>query len=128
MRSLKEMVNNNQRVTFQYYRDGDLWYTTECGFKFPVPISDIGNATFNASDKAILFMRYIRKFMEKCAQENDGGANGRISSNAPNMTSIRNSNYLRKPELILEDTLPLENYFEVSNQIRASIDNGYESQ
>lgn len=64
MNSLKDMVNNNQRVFFRFYRDSNLWYTTECGFEFPVPISDIGNATFLYEDRAILFMRYIRKHME----------------------------------------------------------------
>lgn len=52
-------------VDFQYYRDGNLWYqASESGLVFPVPIEDIGNATFHRSDKAILFMRYIRKHLE----------------------------------------------------------------
>jgi hypothetical protein len=61
MRTLKEMVVNNQKVRFTFYRDGQLWYETECGFRFPVPIMDAGTATFLAEDRAILFMRYIRK-------------------------------------------------------------------
>ena len=63
MRTLKEMIVNNQRVRFCFYRDGQLWYETECGFQFPVPIADTGTATFMAEDRAILFMRYIRKYM-----------------------------------------------------------------
>ena len=63
-RTIKEMVRNNQKVVFRFYRDGQLWYATECGFEFPVPISDAGTATFLAQDRAILFMRYIRKYME----------------------------------------------------------------
>lgn len=51
-------------VKFQYYRDGQLFYQTEAGLVFPVPVEDIGNATFLAEDKAILFMRYIRKFLD----------------------------------------------------------------
>lgn len=52
-------------VDFQYYRDGNLWYeTSETKLIFPVPIEDIGNATFHRSDKALLFMRYIRKHLE----------------------------------------------------------------
>jgi len=43
--------------------DGQLWYETECGFRFPVPIAEAGTATFLAEDRAILFMRYIRKYM-----------------------------------------------------------------
>jgi hypothetical protein len=61
MRTVKEMVINNQKVRFSFYRDGYLWYETECGFRFPVPVSEAGTATFLAEDRAILFMRYIRK-------------------------------------------------------------------
>jgi hypothetical protein len=61
MRTVKEMIVNNQKVRFSFYRDGHLWYETECGFRFPVPIADAGTATFLAEDRAILFIRYIRK-------------------------------------------------------------------
>ena len=63
MRTLKDMIVNNQKVRFSFYRDGELWYETECGFRFPVPISDCGTATCLAEDRAILFMRYIRKHL-----------------------------------------------------------------
>ncbi len=52
-------------VRFRYYRDGELTYATEDGFLFPVPTEDAGGATFLAEDKAILFMRYIRKQVDK---------------------------------------------------------------
>lgn len=58
--NIKDMVKD-KTVQFSHYFDGALWYKTECGFEFPVPIEDIGNSTFLAVDKAILFMRYIRK-------------------------------------------------------------------
>jgi len=59
----------NQQVHFQYYRDKDLWYKTDSGFLFPVPISDAGTATFLREDKAILFMRYIRRYKEEVNKE-----------------------------------------------------------
>lgn len=68
MRTLKDMIVNNQKVRFSYYRDGQLWYETECKFLFPVPAEDAGTATFLAEDRAILFMRYIRKQMDVVAQ------------------------------------------------------------
>ena len=61
MRTLKEMIIHHQKVRFCFYRDGTLWYETECGFRFPVPIAEAGTATFAAEERAILFMRYIRK-------------------------------------------------------------------
>lgn len=65
MMNIKDMVKDDAYVYFEYYRDGALWYVTEVGsFLFPVPIEDIGNATFLNQDRAILFMRYIRKHMK----------------------------------------------------------------
>jgi hypothetical protein len=68
--SIKQYIQGN--VKFIYYRDGDLWYITERDFKFPVPISDVGNATFLAEDKAILFMRYIRKHLDVVNKKDNG--------------------------------------------------------
>ena len=64
MLTLKEMVSDNKQVTFVEYRQGNLWYSTEDGFKFPVPIEDIGTATFAATEKALLMMRYMRKHLD----------------------------------------------------------------
>jgi hypothetical protein len=75
-KKLMQMVGNNNQVQFVRYHDGQLWYvvaytTGVLGlpmdgeyFEFPVPVSDIGTATFLAKDRAMLFMRYIRKHME----------------------------------------------------------------
>lgn len=81
---LKRMVSNNNKATFVRYFNNELWYRVtfhdECEvvgefhsdgglhletFDFAVPISDIGNATFQAEEKALLLMRYIRKFLEQ---------------------------------------------------------------
>lgn len=61
--SIKDMVKDGKQVTFVRYKEKELWYVTECGFEFPVPIDDAGEATFLARDKAMLFMRYIRKHL-----------------------------------------------------------------
>ncbi|MCF7823655.1 MAG: hypothetical protein K9N35_05735 [Candidatus Marinimicrobia bacterium] len=64
---LKDMVNRGQKVRISSYSSGNLWYITENGFEFPVPVHDrkeVGNATFMAEDKAIYFMRYIRKHIQ----------------------------------------------------------------
>ena len=62
--SLKDMVKDKKTVSFEFYRKGELWYSTECGFMFPVPIEDTGDGTFLKNDKALLFMRYIRKHLK----------------------------------------------------------------
>lgn len=60
------------KVHFLYYRANHLWYKCDNDFTFPVPISDIGDATFMAEDKAILFMRYIRRQLEIIADSTGG--------------------------------------------------------
>jgi hypothetical protein len=62
--NIKDMVKDQKKATFLHYKNGELWYTTECGFQFPVPISDVGTATLLSQDKALLLMRYIRKHLE----------------------------------------------------------------
>lgn len=65
--NLKDMVKGGQKVRISFYSRGSLWYITDSGFEFPVPVGDrgeVGNATFLAEDKAIYFMRYIRKYIQ----------------------------------------------------------------
>ena len=59
--SVKEMVSDGKTVKFKSYRKGILYYQTESGFVFEVPATDCGDAEFLNQDKAILFMRWIRK-------------------------------------------------------------------
>ena len=72
MIDIKRAVGSKDKkltVTFAYYRDGCLWYMTEHSELFPVPVDDIGNATFLAEDTALLFMRYMRKWNSKLEKE-----------------------------------------------------------
>ncbi len=75
---LKTLLKGNT-VRFARYRKGYLYYTicepsvypipvpseTLVTWEFPVPIDDCGDATFPATEKAIMFMRYIRKAQEE---------------------------------------------------------------
>jgi len=65
--NIKEIVKN-QKAHFVFYRDQSLFYETDNGYQFPVPISDAGSATLNHEEKAILLMRYIRKHIERTEQ------------------------------------------------------------
>ncbi len=51
----------DRKVYLKYYREGSLYYETELGLIFEVPISDTGNGTFNAEEKAIGFVKWIRE-------------------------------------------------------------------
>jgi len=69
---IKELVGNGNKVTFDSYRQGHFYYNVPRlavdeddvfldVYQFTVPIEDIGTATLLAEDKAITFMRWIRK-------------------------------------------------------------------
>jgi hypothetical protein len=75
---IKDIIKDNF-VTFVRYRQGYFYYkiwvkrpldspeSTQPllrAYSFPVPLSDIGDATLEEHDKAIIFMRYIRKAIE----------------------------------------------------------------
>ena len=62
--NIKDIVKDGKLVHFSRYRKGELIYTTEDGLDFPVPIEDAGDGVFLATDKAMFFMRYIRKHLE----------------------------------------------------------------
>ena len=66
--NIKDIVKDNF-CHFQKYRKGNLYYRVMIYgngevYEFPVPTEDCGDATFPSSDKAILFMRYIRKAID----------------------------------------------------------------
>jgi hypothetical protein len=61
MFTLKELVGPGKTVHFVMYRKGYLHYKTSDGFDFAVPADDCGDGVFLNEDKAMLFMRYIRK-------------------------------------------------------------------
>ena len=67
MNNIKDMVKD-KNVTFVYYRENELWYVTECGFEFPVSTDDVGTGAMLAQDKAIMYMRWIRKHMALIAE------------------------------------------------------------
>ena len=67
--NIKDLVKGTQ-VKFLYYRNQELWYEIEGkDFRFAVPVSDTGEATFLPTDKALIFMRYIRKAIENSKSE-----------------------------------------------------------
>lgn len=58
-------VKGDKRVEFSFYRDGELWYRVKgTDFEFPISGEDLKGAIFYKEDKAILFMRWIRKHIK----------------------------------------------------------------
>ncbi len=63
MTKIKDMVKDNKKAQFLFYRDEQLWYITDDGFEFPIPIEEAKGATFVPEFKAITLMRWIRKHL-----------------------------------------------------------------
>jgi hypothetical protein len=70
---IKTIVKGTTAV-FSHYRKGLMYYTVEfidpahpnykVKYLFPVQLEDIGDATLEASEKAITLMRYINKALK----------------------------------------------------------------
>lgn len=122
---IKKLVTprNEKKVYFLFYRDMSLYYVTDPsddfpeGLEFPVPISDIGNATFLATDKACLFMRYIREHLESVKK-------ARLAGLSPDKVKLLIVKLKENPTTILDfDHSILTKELEEYDYIR---DNGHE--
>lgn len=67
--NIKDLVKG-KTAKFVSYRDGNFLYTVD-EFEFPVPLDDINGATLLSEDKAIFFMRWIRKHIQQIEQSNN---------------------------------------------------------
>jgi hypothetical protein len=78
---IKEHVNRGQMVHFEYFRDEEFWYRTDKGLLFPVSLKEAsaGRATFLAHDKAIYYMRWIRRYVAACKEEVAGTVPARLA-------------------------------------------------
>ena len=65
MVNVKEHITGNQKVRFEFCRDAILFYRTEKGLLFEVPITDTRKGCFTAEDRAMLYMKWIRKQLEE---------------------------------------------------------------
>lgn len=71
---IKNLIQNNT-VKFSHYREGNFYYNITAplepdeffirNYQFIVPADDIAGATLKNSDKAIFFMRWIKKAMDE---------------------------------------------------------------
>lgn len=64
-----DFVKGDNKVYFQLFRQGILYYSVKKNhstewYTFPVPVTDVGHASMLATDKAITYMRWIRKAIE----------------------------------------------------------------
>lgn len=64
--NLIDIVKNNT-VHFDHYKNGYFYYNVKVDtqiYRFPVEMMDVGATTMHSVDKALIFMRWIRKALE----------------------------------------------------------------
>ena len=68
---LIDLVKNNKKVKFSFFRDNEFWFEQEDGFRFPVGLNEVlaSKVTILAEDKAVLYMRWMRKYIESLAAD-----------------------------------------------------------
>lgn len=66
---LKTHLKGN--ASFVYWRDNAMWYQTESGLMFPIPVADLDTAQILATEKAMVFMRWIRKYLASAESARD---------------------------------------------------------
>jgi hypothetical protein len=74
--TVSDFCKKERYTSFNYYRQGYLYYEIECWvkkdgfdsqlrtFMFPVEAADLGGASVDSSEKVTTMMRYIRKAIE----------------------------------------------------------------
>lgn len=68
-KDITQMVKDNAKVYFAYYSDGNLVYTIhnpvdDCRYGFSVPISETKGGIFLRTDRALYYIRWIRKAIQ----------------------------------------------------------------
>lgn len=48
-----------EQAHFDFCREGQLYYKTDSGFRFHVPVNELGTGIALPTDKAIVFMKWI---------------------------------------------------------------------
>lgn len=68
--NIKDFVTSRNTAEFDSFRAGVFYYRIQSMkspfdvYQFQIPIEDTGGATFNASEKSVSVMRWIRKSIE----------------------------------------------------------------
>ena len=69
--NIEQILQKNESVNFTFFLSGKLWYRTESGFKFPVPIKGSGQSVFLNEDRANRFYPYIKAHALKLEEKID---------------------------------------------------------
>lgn len=62
-------VKDNKKVKFVCLKNENMWYQTESGFQFPIPLSETVGGEFPVEDKALYYSRWIGRFIKDLEEE-----------------------------------------------------------
>ncbi|MEM7401423.1 MAG: hypothetical protein AAF304_05675 [Pseudomonadota bacterium] len=68
---LEKILQDNENVRFMFFLSGKLWYRTDSGFKFPVPIKGSGQSVFLNEDRVNRFYPYIKAHAQKLDEKSE---------------------------------------------------------
>ena len=57
---LTELIKGKVAV-FEEFHSGNLFYTIDDSFRFPVPVNELDGATVSRIEKASVFMKWIKR-------------------------------------------------------------------
>ena len=69
--SLKELVGPGKLARFLHLRAGVMTYTLDDGFRFEVPVSELGDASVHAEERAMVLMKWIKRSLDKCQPDRE---------------------------------------------------------
>lgn len=56
-------------ATFSHYREGHLYYVTDSGFVFAVPVAEVGNGTCCTKEKTMTFLKWVKPQHDAITEE-----------------------------------------------------------
>lgn len=65
---LTDHVAKDKKVTFLHYQEKNLWYITDGGLTYSIPVEDTGNGIFLPTERSVYHMKWIRKALETIKQ------------------------------------------------------------
>jgi hypothetical protein len=70
------LVVGGKTAKFKQYRLGNLYYETQEGFIFAIPLHDLDGVTLGAEEKCSLLMKWIKRGLQEMNEDQASGQAG----------------------------------------------------
>lgn len=64
MFNLKDLIKDGKTAKFKQFRLNTLYYETQEGFVFAIPIHELGESTLLAEERCASLMKWIKRALE----------------------------------------------------------------